>query len=275
MSMSVQRGSLAILGVAALLAAASQASASISASDPFLVIRATNASGSATYQVPLSAADTLSDPDVDLWGWVANQSITLTSPGGSVIAEIVSFSCLSGRAVQAGGEMRFGIDWDFSVVAGSSATTFEFYSPTLRFNSVPDARAISSAGYNAQDNNSSGVSLVPGLPGSFGYQSLVNVPVGSPASLDFSGLGGTAFQSYLDRSLAGVPNGSDSQDGNPVPAGVFSPVGGSVSSMRSQMAFTLSAFDAAAGSNQFSVAPAPGAMGLLGLGGLIAARRRR
>lgn len=255
--------------------ASAPALASISASDPFLVIRATSSAGTGFVHVPLAAADSLSDPDFDLWGWTASTAIPITTPGGSVIASLVSFNVLAGRAVQSSGEVRFGIDWDFSVISGANATTFEFYSPTLRFGSISNAFGLSSAGYNIQDFNSDGVSLTTAGPGGSSYQALVNMPTDPVAPLNAASLGGSTFNSYLTQSLTGVPNGSASEDGNPIPVGVFAPVGGSVSSMRSQLSFTLSAFDGAAGSNQFSILPTPGAASLLGLAGLLAARRRR
>jgi hypothetical protein len=45
--------------------------------------------------------------------------------------------------------------------------------------------------------------------------------------------------------------------------------------MSAQFSFMLSAFDAASGTSNYQIVPAPGALALLGLGGLAATRRRR
>lgn len=248
-------------GVAASLAATNVAMATISASDPFVTIVATSGSHVGTFTVPLIDADTASDPDVDLWGWTAGNTVSIVDDTNSsvVVATLVSFGVIVGRQTQLDGEVRFGVDFDFSVVAGSAATKIEIFSPTLFFGPLADARGLSSAGYNGTDQDLNSISITPGLASGFAYESMYN--------------GSSVFQQYLNTTLSG--SGSVVDQGNPIPPGVFQPIAGPVSSMRARMSFTVSAFDSVAGSSQFSIAPAPGAAALLGLGGLVTVRRRR
>jgi MYXO-CTERM domain-containing protein len=244
------------------LALAAPASAWITASDPFVTIHASAGSSTGSLIVPLSSPDVLSvsDPDSDLWGWTVGANTPILDAGNNVVATLVSFNVMIGRVTQLSGEVRYGVDFDFSIVAGSSNTTVEIFSPTLFFTAVPNAIALSSAGYNATDQDLNGVTVTPGLLSGFSYESLVN---------------NLMFQQYMSTTL-GPAGGTVIDAGNPTPIGVFQPVlGGLATSIQSHMMFTISANDAIAGSSQVSVAPSPGSASLLALGALVAGRRRR
>ncbi|MFT5424687.1 MAG: hypothetical protein ACI89L_002484 [Phycisphaerales bacterium] len=87
--------------------------------------------------------------------------------------------------------------------------------------------------------------------------------------------GGTNFSSLLSGyNLAAGAFGSNSDAGND-PGDFSNRFIGPVSSISASAGFTLSANDAASINTQFFVVPAPATVALMGLGGLVAARRRR
>jgi MYXO-CTERM domain-containing protein len=250
---------IAVAGL--LLASASAANAAITVSDPFIVINAQSGAFSGSYSVPLSDATPYSDPSSDLWYW-SNQFQVPIMDGSHVVATLVSMTVIAGRQVQPDGSQRFGIDVDYTVVAGAGQTRFEMITPTLGFNPINGASATTSATRIGTDQDFNGISINPALLSGFGYEAKYN--------------GGTLFQSYFNTPLSNPSaGGSVNESANMTPAGAFLPLIGPVSSMQARFMFDVSANDSSGGTSTYSITPAPGAAALLGLGGLLAARRRR
>ena len=248
--------------IASLLLIAGNAPAGTSVSSTFLTVNASNGSGAGTYSIPLSSPDIFVDnqPDGDIWYWNLPSQVSIMD-GPNVVATLVSMTVLAGRNTQPDGEVRWGIDIDYGVVAGSTATSFELISPTVFFDMLIGARGNTSATRIGTDQNSNGISHIPGLLSGFGYEGTVN--------------GGTLFRNYFNTIVTDVGSGSFGQAGNMSPPGTWLNIGPAVSSMQAKFMFTVSAGDATGGTSQYSIAPAPGAVALLGLAGLVGTRRRR
>lgn len=251
-------GACAALFTGLALSSSAQA-ITVTASDPFITVRASAGSFTGTINVPLVDVVTYSDLDADLWFWASTNPVPIFD-GPNLVATLVNMTVLAGRNTQPDGEVRFGIDVDFGVQAGPNSTMFELISPTLSFDPILNATGLVSAGIVGTDQNSNGISITPGFAGPFGFKADYN--------------GGNNFRSYLTSTLTNLPSGSVSDSGNMSPEGVFQPIG-TVSSMSSSYKFSVSAGDTAGGTTQFSVAPTPGTLAIVGLGGLILGRRRR
>ncbi|HMN40541.1 MAG TPA: hypothetical protein PKE29_06810 [Phycisphaerales bacterium] len=271
-------GSVLVCATGALgLAVAESASAGtwVSASDPFISIRADAGPYQGVFNVPLSAATEFHDPDPlsggDLWGWTA-ASNTPIMDGAHTVALLVDMNVFAARLPvldslsNPTGQFRWGISMSYNVQAGSDATTFTLCSPELLFGPISNAYGTASAtmGGTSQPNGSSsydGISINPALPSGLGFAALFN---GSPT-----------FRDYFASPLTNVGSGSVGAAGNMTVPGVDEFVADPVSSIQSKYKFTLSAFDTSAGTSDYSITPAPGAAALFGLAGLIGLRRKR
>lgn len=250
-----------VLGLIATSMSCSTAYAlTVSASDPFIRVRATSGAFTGTISVPLGDVFVFNDVDLDVFYWATTDPVPIFD-GPNLVATLVNMTVLAGRNTQPDGEQRFGIDIDFGVQAGGSTTMFELISPTLTFGPLSNARALASAGIVGTDQNTNGITITPMLSSGFGFAADYN--------------GATNFRSYLGNTLTNVPSGSVGDAGNMVPSGVFQPIAGSVSDMTSTYKFSLTGGDTAGGTTTFSVAPAPGSITLIGLAGLVMGRRRR
>lgn len=258
-----QTGRVATLVVGIIATSMSCTSAyalTVSASDPFLRVRASSGAFSGTISIPLADVFVLNDVDQDVFYWATLDPVPIFD-GPNLVATLVNMTVLAGRNTQPDGEQRFGIDIDFGVQAGANTTMFELISPTLSFTPLSNARALASAGIVGTDQNTNGITITPMLASGYGFEANYN--------------GATNFRSYLGNVLTNVPSGSVGEAGNMVPAGVFQPIGGIVSDMSSTYKFSVTGGDTAGGTTTFSIAPAPGSMTLLGLAGLALGRRRR
>lgn len=248
------------------------ASASVSVSDPFIIVTATQGSLSGTYIVPLSNPDIFqfSDPDIDLWDWTLPGTVPITS-GASTLGFIsATTGVTANRVVQSDGSVRWGMTGAFNVQAGTAPTTFEICFPTLFFGTgISNALMQSSAGLVGTDQpQGTSPDAFDGISetGAFG--------TGSAFQAYYNG--NSVFTDYIFGTNGNPGRGqSFNADGNMSPPGSFATVPGVLSSIGAKYRFTLSAYDAAAGSFDVTVLPSPGAAALLGLGGLVAARRRR
>ena len=194
------------------------------------------------------------DPERGLYDWSLLAPVNMMAADGSVIATLNTANEICHEDPD--------VTLNFNVSAGSVDTTFTISSAILGFSPISPAEGRASASVNATDLDDNGVFLMPaGTPGTGVYSSFYN--------------SGTTFANLL---LAGAsaPFGSASASDAFPPIG-FVPIGPTVTSINSQFHFSLSSGDVAGGTSLFRVQaiPAPGAVGLLGLAGLLVSRRRR
>lgn len=160
---------------------------------------------------------------------------------------------------------------NFNVAAGIMNTNFTITSSLVSgFGTILNGEAIASAAISVTDSATFGdrgfVSLTGLQPGSNAYSARFNNLATPVTFVDLISSG----------SFSGIPAGSTRVfDGASVGFPLYQSVPGAVTDIQSQFSFTLSRFDRAAGTSTFEIIPAPGAVGLLALGGLIAGRRRR
>ena len=156
---------------------------------------------------------------------------------------------------------------NFNVAAGIVNTTFTVTSSLLSFPTITNGVAIASAAISVTDSATFG---------DVGQVSIVGLqPGGNAFSARFNG-NTNAFSHLIATGAQAIsPGGTVAFVGQSASFPAYDPVAGSVFDMQSQFNFTLSRFDRAAGTSTFEVIPAPGTLALLGLGGLVASRRRR
>ncbi|MGE3107614.1 MAG: hypothetical protein AB7G11_10425 [Phycisphaerales bacterium] len=199
------------------------------------------------------------NPVTQEYDWQLPAQIVIRDENGQMIAGIGSAGVYCREDPQ--------VDLNFSVFAGSINTTFTITSPFLSFASIASAQGRTSAGFSISDLDGDGVSLSDWNGNSI-YTSRYNgnVPGGTVFHDHFSGTYGTA-----------VPFDSFSISEDFPGGGMFSPIGPAVSDMSSRFRFTLSANDIASGTSVYEIVPipAPASVTLLGLGGILVARRRR
>lgn len=256
-----------VIAVTTLLASAGAANAQLNPSDPYITVRATTPGGlDGWLTIPLIQAG------ITATGFEWNLAIqgggipititdTITSAPIATVSQLRSAVSTLPSGVQS-------VQLSFVTTAGSSAATFSFSSPLVGFPTIFPAEGRATASIGCTDSNGDGALMTYLGLGGTAYLAEMN-GMGALAP-DFANLipgGGMAAGSFL----------SNSATENLAPApGVFIPIGIAVSSMHTQYDFSLSAFDQASGSSNFFVrVPAPGAVSLLGLAGLVGLRRRR
>lgn len=202
-------------------------------------------------------------------------SFSWTSPTGGPLADGV----LS-NGVQIFGA---GLGWihdpvvtsSFNMSAGLSNTTITVNSAILSFDPIVNGAAVANASITVTDSATFGTAGQLWIQGLQGNNSAFAARVRS---------GNLADPLNLPTDLFALVPGSSSQiftgsthtfTGASASFPAFDLVPGTVTEIRSQFRFTLSAGDRAAGTSYFEIIPAPGSAGVLALGGLMAARRRR
>lgn len=240
----------AVAGAAGLGLAAS---ASAEISDIVLRIEATNALGTAVYEGHLS--------DGQFYGggeyiWESNAPIMMLNQSGQVIASFngARVRCIEDPIVQL----------NFSVSAGSLATTFTITSPLLSFPTLNPASGRATAGVTVTDTNGDGATM-----GADGQPSLYTAHYNGAVP------GGTTFADLLGASVAAAAFDSATASASSPGGGLYAPIAGPVSDMSARFRFTLTANDEASGTSSYEIIPAPGAVALMGVAGLFAGRRRR
>lgn len=233
------------------LALASAASATLT--DPFIFVRATNASGTGTFAVPLG--DTMPGPN-------GSTVFSLGAPvdimsGPNVIATLTQLNSTV-RPIM--GTQPHTITLSFTFFAGSSDTTFEVLSTVFTFDDpLMNEAGRATAGVTITDSDGDGASSEGTIGNGAHYR----------ASYDAN-----TFADLLAAQLTAGPGQSNTaSDRSPVNG--FSPLAGGADSMSAEWGFTLSANDQIGVTSSFFIIPAPGALALLGLGGLTMARRNR
>jgi hypothetical protein len=199
------------------------------------------------------------DEAAGTYDWSIRQPVDMLSATGVPIARLMGASVFCRDDPQ--------VDLNFSVFAGDVNTVFTITSPTLSFASIAEAVGRTSAGFTLSDLDGDGVTMTD-WNGNSVYTSRYNgaVPGGTTFHNSFMGTYGTPD-----------PGGSFSDSDNYPGGGNYVPIAGAVADMSSRFRFTLSPNDIASGTSVYEIipVPAPSAVTLLGLGGILVARRRR
>jgi hypothetical protein len=238
---------------AAIAGAALVSPAVADISDIVLRIEATNEMGTAVFEGQLRDGDFYPGGE---YIWESNTPIMMLNQSGQVIATLnnARVRCVEDPVVQV----------NFSVSAGSLMTAFTINSPLLSFATIANAAGRASAGVTATDTDGDGATVAAaGQPALYLSQYNGFVPTG------------TLFADLIAGPVSAPAFDSETASGSSPGGGMFAPIANPVSDMSARFNFTLTANDEASGTSTFEIVPAPGAIALLGLGGLAAARRRR
>jgi len=242
-------------GAAGVLVLGSAAFASLS--DPFIFIRATNASGSGTFMVPLGDVTPL-PPGGGLYSLPAPVDIM---SGPNVIGTITQ---LNSAARPLAGTQPDTLTLSFTFFAGSSATRFEVFSTLFTFEPIIDEAGRATAAITVTDSDNDGVMSIGNIGNGAHYTSHYNGQVP----------GGTTFADLLIGPVS-AGNGGTNTASDRSPATGFTPLGGNADSMSAGWDFTLTSGDQVGVTSSFFIVPAPGAFALLGLAGFAMSRRSR
>lgn len=248
------RTALTIAATAGCVALAAS-SASASFSDPFLRVTASNGSGSGTFMVPLM--DVTMNPNGTAV-WILPAPVNIVD-GPNTIATLTSITAIARPLT---GALPNLLSVGFTFRAGSSDTTFIVDSTLFTIDPIIEERANCTAGIGISDLNGNGATFTGANGSGQGFRTAYNGV--SP--------GGTEYCSVINNLAAG-PGGSNNMNSTMPGGGLFDNVG-DVQNMSTRWHFTMSAGDQVAATSAFNVIPAPGAISLLALGGLIASRRR-
>lgn len=238
---------------AAIAGAALVSPAVADISDIVLRIEATNEMGTAVFEGQLRDGDFYPGGE---YIWESHTPIMMLNQAGQVIATLnnARVRCVEDPVVQV----------NFSVSAGSLMTAFTINSPLLSFATIANATGRASAGVTATDTDGNGATVAAAGQAAL-YKSQYNGFV--PAGTDFANL--------IVGPVVALPFDSETGSGSFPGGGAFAPIANPVDDMSARFNFTLTANDEASGTSTYEIVPAPGALALLGLGGLAAARRRR
>ncbi|MEQ8769710.1 MAG: VPLPA-CTERM sorting domain-containing protein [Phycisphaerales bacterium] len=159
-----------------------------------------------------------------------------------------------GTNLRSGGAAQT-VNLGFNVMAGFLNTSFTIDAADVAFAPLDTVTGSASAAVSLTSTN-------------FGVDATLSPDAAGAYNASYNS--GTAFTSLFGGALTATSlstqNYNDSFSG---------PIAGSVGDIDAAWAFTLSAFDLASGTSTFTVVPAPASAALLGLGGLVAVRRRR
>lgn len=246
---------IALLVLAGAAFAAGSAQAGIT--DPGLIIEASNANGSGTFQVFLSNG-TWKNNNQD-WEWTSPaEGYDIFDDNFNLVSHIDFMQCKMNADPQ--------VTVNFSVNATALATHFAITTGVLTFPSGINSGAIgrAQAGITITDNDGDGASATGGF-GGFGYRANINgtIPVG------------TQFSKLLQGPLVVAPDDTQTFDDNTAGYPGYIPIAGTVNSMQAKFDFTLSPNDSASGTSFYEILPAPGSLSLLAGAALVGGRRRR
>lgn len=228
------------------------ASASATISDPALRFRATNASGTATLDIPLADL-TFDGNGVGMWFLPA--ATDLVDGDFDVIASLQAATLMIRPAF---GALQNTISVGFTMTAGTSVTDFFIESALFSLPNLGDTARMT-AGATVTDQNSNGVTFTP-LSGD-AFNALFN--------------GGTEFGDLIGALASATPGGSAASGMMSLPGGAaFSPIA-PATSMQTTWNFRLTAGDQVGATSRFDIIPTPGTMSLIGIAGLGLTRRSR
>ncbi len=200
--------------------------------------------GSGSWALPVSALHY--NPDSGLWTWRTSDTVEIRNDAGEMIAALSNVN-LSFQDDPV-------ITLNFVVTAGAATTHFIIASAVLGF-STGLYTAQASASITTTDGDGNGATST----GQFGVNDT---------------FGAFCNGQLIGTSTQGVAVGGFGSQGN---SGSIGPANYTASSMQSMWDFTLTPHDSASGTSVYvkTLVPTPGTLGLIGLAGLAAARRRR
>lgn len=157
------------------------------------------------------------------------------------------------------------IQLNINVTAGSTDTTFRLTSGLMSYGplSAPVSGVASTSG-SITDTNSSGLAVYSGL-----HDLATN---GFRANYNGAIPGGSIFQLQRPANSVVTPGGTTSWSTN---SGGFQPLPAGVTSMQSQLYFSLTAGDSTGFNSTYTMLPAPASLVGLAGGAFVLARRRR
>jgi hypothetical protein len=210
----------------------------------FFHIDATNASGTASFDV--MTVDVAHDTGTGTYSW-STGPVALTS-GSNTIATLTS------AFVTIIGDPIIGIS--FSAVAGSSDTTFHITTGTLSFDSLANASAVASAGITVTDSDGNTANVTGADSSGNSFDALYNGP--------------TVFASLISGVSASAPFGSSTVSDINGPASLSN-----VGDLTVSYSFTVSANDQASSTSAFNVTPEPASLMMLVCGAAVFGLRHR
>lgn len=253
--------------IAATTALSIAAAASASVSDPALIIRAQSGANIDIFSVPLGSL--AGGAEVGSLQYTLPGSLTLPNTGTRI--QSLNLSYVPQNAVPVQDNV---ISLGFTLWTGDSTTTFTISTGEFTLPGAPAVIARASANVGISDGHlfafPDGVANYAGGYGGGGYFAQTNGWFGGDPTYTPAG---TAFGIIGPAALA-APFGSDS-GGGMIPNTVL---GAAATSMSAQWSFSLTGGDQVGVTSTFtssSIIPAPASAALLGLGGLLASRRRR
>lgn len=242
---------LAVAGSA--MAFASVANATI-VGDP-LTITATRGSFQATFVLGINDGSWNTDQSVWTYNGVSGQTVQMRDTRSGMGNELVAELDMTFFAIQFVSDPQVNLNFNVSNSSTTLPASFTVNSALLGFSSISGALATASSSVTLRDRNANGATITGNQPGANIYHSEYNI--------------GTTFANLVP--TFSTPSGSLASSGSVGTTSI-----GTVTSMSSQWAFTLSPFDAATGTSTYVITPAPAAAALLGLAGLgLGGRRRR
>jgi hypothetical protein len=221
---------------------------------------ASPAHGTMTYPVTLtvqSGSETVSE----VFTQSIDTQVEVLSGSGSCIATILQLN----NTV----DQDPAVNLRFSVVAGSTDTTFTFSSPVVNFDAISGPSAVTSSSLTLTDSDGDGATLTGLESGGTAYKAIYN--------------GGTVWATLNPSYSFATPYDSQAES-NRDPLGGMGTIPDTLTSIQSEYSFTLSANDQASGTSMFSVnsqvVPEPLTFaavltGLAGLGGYVRNRTKR
>lgn len=204
---------------------------------------------------------TLTDPRAEQsWGSLTDASSVIGSGnfGGGVAI----------HGVRLGWDNNPEVSSAFNVSSGLSNTTFTINSAIVNFSATPitNGLGLASASITVTDSATFGNNFV-------GFSGLQ--PGGNAFSAFYNGTS-SIFANLIGSNSVSGPGATQSFSAQSAGFPGYQLIPGVLTEIRSQFRFTLSASDRAAGTSFYDIViPAPGSAGLLALGGLVLARRRR
>ena len=245
------------LAAVALLAGSAQGA---SVSSDIFTIEVSSSLGTGSFTANL--VDAIPFPDFFLWQLPSSIAITDTNTNtvlGSLVDARVIIDDQPGGGLSEG--VRIGLSYTFQ--AAGADTDLVVSSGVATFAAIPDAEAYASAGMPMTDNSQDGNATAAG-----GF--------GNGAAFRATFNGSNAFADLLTNPVS-VANPGGSNDDNDENGTAGSPIGlgQSVTSISTEFRASITAGDSVGGTSVFAVVPSPATSGLLALGGLVAARRRR